>query len=110
LARDSSKEYLSRLGLKPGFFTTYRHIGSFAESLMDKAIAVSGRYPFSKLRFTGREVMLDSIEAKKGGVLVTAHMGCLEVCRLAAERKNGPKLNVLVHTRHAEQFNSVLQK
>lgn len=110
LARDSSKEYLSRLGIKAGFVTTYRHIGAFAESLMDKAIAVSGRYPFQKLRFTGRQVMLDSIDAKKGGVLVTAHMGCLEVCRLAAERKNGPKLNVLVHTRHAEQFNSVLQK
>ncbi len=110
LARTSSKEYLSRLGIKPSFTTTYRHIGAFAESLMDKAIAVSGRYPFQKLKFTGREVMLDSIDAKKGGVLVTAHMGCLEVCRLAAERKNGPKLNVLVHTRHAEQFNSVLQK
>ena len=110
LARTSSREYFERLGLPASFGTTFRHIGAFAESLVDKAIAVSGRYPFHKLVFTGREVMLESLEAKRGGVLVTAHMGCLEVCRLAAERKNGPKLNVLVHTRHAERFNSVLQK
>jgi len=110
LARTSSREYFSRLGLPASFRTTFLHIGAFAESLMDKAIAVSGRYPFQKLRFTGREVMLESMERKQGGVLVTAHMGCLEVCRLAAERKDGPRLNVLVHTRHAEQYNAVLQR
>ena len=110
LARTSSREYFTRLGIAPSLCTTFLHLGAFAESLMDKVIAVSGRYPFSKLRFTGREVMLESMEAGRGGVLVTAHMGCLEVCRLAAERKQGPKLNVLVHTRHAERFNSVLQK
>ncbi len=110
LARTSSEDYFKRLGLPSSFGTTFRHIGSFAESLVDKVIAVSGRYPFQKLRFTGREVMLESMERQRGGVLVTAHMGCLEVCRLAAERKNGPKLNVLVHTRHAERFNSVLKK
>lgn len=110
LARRSSQEYLGRLGLASGFGTTYRHIGAFAESMVDKAIAVSGRYPFEKLKFTGREVMLELMEAKQGGVLVTAHMGCLEVCRIAAAREHGPKLNVLVHTRNAEQFNSVLKK
>ena len=110
LARSSSREYFAHLGLPSSFGTTYRHIERFAVSLVDKAIAVSGRYPFEKLRFTGRETMLELLAKGEGGVLVTAHMGCLEVCRLAAERKQGPRLNVLVHTRHAEQFNSVLQK
>ncbi len=110
LARRSSQEYLGRLGIEAGFGTTYRHIGAFAESMIDKAIAVAGRYPFEKLEFTGRELMFEMMEAKQGGLLVTAHMGCLEVCRLAAARAQGPKLNVLVHTRNAEQFNSVLKK
>lgn len=109
-AKQASREYFSRLGLPSNFVTTFKHIGTFAETLVDKALAVSGHFPFHSLRFIGREVMLESIEAKRGGVLVTAHMGCLEVCRLAAERKDGPQLNVLVHTRHAEQFNSVLRR
>ena len=110
LARTSSREYFTRLGLTPSFGTSFRHITAFAETIMDKTLAVAGKYPFERLRFTGREVMLESMAQKKGGVLVTAHMGCLEVCRLAAERKEGPKLNVLVHTRHAEQFNAILKR
>lgn len=110
LARRSSQEYLGRLGIAAGFGTTYRHLGAFAESMVDKVIAVAGRYPFEKLKFTGRELMVGLMEARQGGLLVTAHMGCLEVCRLAAGRKHGPKLNVLVHTRNAEQFNSVLKR
>lgn len=110
LARSSSAEYLTRVGITPSFRTSFRHISGFAETIMDKTLAVAGQYPFHKLRFTGREVMLESMAQGKGGVLVTAHMGCLEVCRLAAERKDGPKLNVLVHTRHAEQFNALLRR
>lgn len=109
-ARTASREYFTRLGLEPSFGTTFKHVTSFAETLLDKALAVGGRYPFKELRFSGREVMLDSMAQRRGGVLVTAHMGCLEVTRLAAERKNGPRLNVLVHTKRAEQFNAVLQR
>ena len=110
LARAASREYFLKLGLQPTWLTTFRHITAFAETIMDKTLAVAGRYPFHRIRFTGREVMLESMAQKKGGVLVTAHMGCLEVCRLAAERKDGPKLNVLVHTQHAEVFNSMLKR
>ncbi len=110
LSRSSSAEYFTRLGLEPTFGRTFQHMGAFAETIVDKALAVSGRFPFHKLRFTGREVMLESMAQKKGGVLVTAHMGCLEVCRLAAERKDGPTLNVLVHTQNAERFNALLKR
>lgn len=110
VARTSSRDYFARLGFAPSTLRTYQHLFGFAETLLDKLMAVAGQYPFSKLRFTGREVMLESLAAGRGGVLITAHMGCLEVCRLAAERKNGPRLNVLVHTPNAERFNDVLQR
>jgi predicted LPLAT superfamily acyltransferase len=110
LARRSSREYFARLGLRPSFARTWRHVGVFAESLMDKLLAVAGRFPFQGLRFTGREVLVESMAAGRGGLLITAHMGCLEVCRLAAERKVGPRLNVLVHTHHADRFNAVMQR
>lgn len=110
VARQASRQYFHRLGLPATWRTVYRHIATFAETLLDKALAVSGRYPFHQLTFTGREVALQLLESKQGGLLVTAHMGCLEVCRIAAERAHGPKLTVLVHTRHAEQFNAMLQR
>lgn len=110
LARTSSQDYLRRLGLAPSVKNVFLHIGNFAESLMDKLLAVSNRFPFAKLKYSGREVMLESIAAGKGGVLVTAHMGCLEVARLASVHNKTAKLNVLVHTRNAERFNQILHR
>lgn len=109
--RRASREYFHRLGYAPSIFRSYKHLFGFAETLLDKVLAVAGQYPFSKIRYTGREVMVESMAQKRGGVLITAHMGCLEVCRLAAENKSGgPRLNVLVHTQNAERFNDVLKR
>ncbi|MFO0597193.1 MAG: acyltransferase [Myxococcaceae bacterium] len=110
IARSASKDYFQRLGYAPSTWRSYKHIFGFAETLLDKVLAVARQYPFKKIRFTGRDVMVDSMAQKKGGVLITAHMGCLEVCRLAAEKKDGPRLNVLVHTGNAERFNQVLKR
>jgi predicted LPLAT superfamily acyltransferase len=109
--RRASREYFQRLGYAPSTLRSYKHLFGFAETLLDKVLAVAGQYPFQKLRYTGREVMVESMAQKRGGLLITAHMGCLEVCRLAAENKvGGPRLNVLVHTRNAERFNDVLKR
>jgi predicted LPLAT superfamily acyltransferase len=124
VARRASQQYFRKLQASaadpktettgPGFSThfadTLRHFFSFSETLLDKALAVSGHFRFDELQFEGRELMIESMERRQGGVLITAHMGCLEVCRLAATRKNGPILNVLMHTKHAERFNTVLKK
>ncbi|MFT3709633.1 MAG: acyltransferase [Archangium sp.] len=111
VARRASRDYFQRLGHAPSTLRTYKHLFGFAETLLDKVLAVAGQYPFAKLRYTGRDVMVDSMAQNRGGVLITAHMGCLEVCRLAAQNKvGGPRLNVLVHTRNAERFNDVLKR
>ena len=48
------------------------------------------------------------IDKGQGALLITAHMGSLEVCRALARLRN-IRLNVLVHTTHAEQFNRVMR-
>jgi predicted LPLAT superfamily acyltransferase len=117
LARRASLDYLRRLeafsgavGHRPGWRDVFRHLNSFAEMLLDKALAVGGRYPWDKVRFEGRELMLESLGQRRGGLLLTTHMGCLEACRLVAERRQGLTLNVLVHTGHAAKYNTVLKE
>jgi predicted LPLAT superfamily acyltransferase len=73
-------------------------------------LALGGRYRFDRLRFVGREPVLDLVRAGRGGLFVTAHMGCLEMCQASAEAVPGMKLTVLVHTVHAERFNRVLER
>jgi predicted LPLAT superfamily acyltransferase len=115
-AREASLEYLQRLqqstgalGRAPGWRDTLRHFTSFAETILDKMLAVGGRYRFDSLRFVGRAALEAQLKSGRGALLVTAHVGCLEMCQALADAPH-LKLTVLVHTLHAERFNRVLER
>ncbi len=116
-ARAASLEYLRNLeratgaiGRPPGRRETIRHFLSFADTLLDKMLAVGGRYRFDRLRFVGHEQIDAMVRAGQGALLVTAHVGCLEMCQASAGLAPGLKLTVLVHTVHAQRFNRVLER
>ena len=71
-----------------------------------QTLALNLDYVFMLCRDAAREW----IARGQGGVFVTAHMGCIELCQVLAEKRKGLRLNVLVHTKHAEQFNRVLDR
>lgn len=113
-ARRASRQYLERLqatsgalGHAPRARDVLRHFAAFGETLLDKLLATSGRYPFERVHVDGA---LPHTADGRGGVIVTAHIGCLELCQALAERQAGLELAVLVHTRHAERFNALLRR
>lgn len=117
VARRASREYLQRIeaahgaiGQTPDWRHELHHLRAFADALLDKMLALSGRYRFDRVHFYGQQPVLDLIAAGRGGVFITAHIGCLELCQATAERQPGLKLTVLVHTRHAERWNRVLAR
>lgn len=116
-ARRASLDYLQKLeastgslGHAPAWRDTLKHFLSFADAILDKLLAVSGGIPQSALRVEGEEGLLALCAEGRGAVIVTGHIGCMELCRISAERHRGIRLNVLVHTRHAERFNRILQQ
>ncbi|KAI3593091.1 Lysophospholipid acyltransferase [Cupriavidus sp. U2] len=117
LARRSSLDFLTRVqqtagtvGTVPGWRHTLRHLFSFADTLLDKLLAIGGRYRFGNVTREGNEVLVEQIARGQGGIIMTAHMGCLELCRVLANQRDGMRLTVLVHTRHAERFNRILSR
>ena len=46
----------------------------------------------------------------RGQIFVCSHVGNIEVCRALVSHHQGFKLNVLVHSRHAQAFNEALEK
>jgi len=113
--RAASLQYLQRMhaahgvfAKPPGRLQSLRHLALFGETLLDKLLAMAGRYPEQRVRRHGRELLERALQQGQGGILVTAHVGCLELCRAMADAAAAPKLNVLVHTRHAKAFNDVL--
>jgi predicted LPLAT superfamily acyltransferase len=116
-ARRASLQYLTRMQATqgnssrvPNSYTSLQHFFSFAHTILDKTLALSGRYAFTALRFKGRECMQQALSQGQGGVIVTAHMGCLEMCQAAARDFGKAKINVLVHLDHAEKFNRLLNQ
>ncbi|MBP3985371.1 acyltransferase [Pseudoxanthomonas helianthi] len=115
-ARHASREYLRRLRSRfgesmpaPNAWNSLRHFARFAETLLDKILALGGRYPLGKVA-TERDAMLAQIAAGQGGVIVTAHIGCLELCQALAEDVPGFRVTALVHTVHAERFNRLARR
>ena len=116
-ARAASREYLERLtefapdmAIRASRRATFRHFVSFATSVYDRVAAWTGAITLDDLTFTGREALATLIEQRRGAVLITAHIGSLEVCRAMARQRENMRLNVLVHTEHAEMFNRMMQR
>ncbi|XZG71017.1 LpxL/LpxP family acyltransferase [Chitinibacteraceae bacterium HSL-7] len=115
IARRASFEYLQKLHAHSGGKTpaptlanVIRHFAAFSDAMIAKLDAWQGRIAPERVSASGREHMLRLLEAGRGGVIVTAHIGNFEVARTLSLARAGLKLNILVHTRHAERFNALL--
>jgi len=116
-ARRASLEYLQRIQelhapftRKPGLAMGWRHFLSFADALLDKVLAMGGGFTLDQISMHGQEQVLPLLDAGRGAVMLTAHVGNLEVCQALAELQPKLKLNILVHRRNAEKFNRLLER
>jgi len=115
VARMASMDYLRRLNqyypelnLKGGWWLSYRHFLSFGETLLDKIVAWMGCIDPNQVDFPNRPMLLKLIEQKRGAMILSGHIGNLELCQAIADMRGVIRLNILVHTRHAEKFNRLL--
>ena len=117
-ARRASMDYLRRLRdsggrrdcPEPGWRDVYRHMSAFSRSALDKLGVWADPAQFAKLEFPNRHLLLDQIECGRGAILLGAHLGNMEVCRRISQNTQNMKLNVLVHTKHADKFNKLLRE
>lgn len=117
LARQASLQYLQRieaatgaLGHVPTRRHTFRHVFAFAQTMLDKLLATAGRYPMDKVRFVGREAMHAQLVDGRGAVILTGHIGCLELCQVLARHHRDFRVCALVHTAHAERYNRIIRR
>lgn len=114
--REASLAYLRRLervapelGVRADRRTAYRHFTAFADAILDKLDAWAGRIHYGNITFERHEEMLALARSGQGLVVLGSHLGNLEVCRALATLNARVRLNVLVHTRHADRFNRILR-
>ena len=114
-AREASREYLQRLYAFSGNVTpmplrrnVFRHFLAFSEILLDKLVGPSS----AKAGFCldGSECTERLLQQKRGAILVTAHIGNIEMCRKIAERHSGLRLTVLMYTENAAHFTRLMKE
>lgn len=112
-ARRASRDYLKHLNqvtpVNTGIVKVIQHFAAFAEMMLDKMLLWSGLFDASSVRFFGTEKMKQFIAEKRGVLLICSHLGNLDLCRVLSNRHSGLKLTVLVHTKHAQRFNHLLE-
>jgi predicted LPLAT superfamily acyltransferase len=116
--RRASRRYLQRLAVSAGprspvpspprFSSTFRHYWEFGLSTLDRLSLWSGREDF-RIRFHGRHHLQPLLDAKRGAVLLGAHLGSFDVLRVLG-RQHAVDVNVLMSRRHASRINSVLRE
>jgi len=116
-ARHASQAYLDRLAvfapdlkLHGSLLWSYRHFISFANAIIDKLAAWSGALSRDDVQYFGRDGLVARLHQGQGVVLLGSHLGNLEVCRVIADFDKKLRINVLVHTKHAEKFNRLLNQ
>ena len=98
-----------RTELRPNRRSVLRHFMSFADTLLDKLDVWSGKLGLEQVTLIDpANITAQLHQPGRGQMLVVAHLGNLEICRALAELGEQLTMNVLVHTKHAEQFNRLL--
>ena len=115
LSRQASQQYLHKLAqfapqlhLRATYWLSWRHFLSFADTILDKFHAWSNDIDHAQVHCLGREMMLKRLTQGQGGIMLTAHLGNTEAMQALSKANENLRLNVLVHTQHAEQFNRIL--
>lgn len=89
--RKFSRSFLSRVAAyagrsKPRFFDPFRHVISFAFSMIEKIAAWSGDIDLDNIRFHDDDVgnLIALLEEGKGAIVICSHVGNMEILRALA--------------------------
>lgn len=114
-ARSASRDYLDKvcalrpaLNLRGDHRGSYRHLFSFANAIIDKLAAWAGMLSVDDVSYQGRAALQHDLQSGRGALVLVSHLGNVEVCRMLASLEPKLKINVLVHTQHAQKFNHLL--
>ncbi|MCL1138046.1 glycosyltransferase family 2 protein [Shewanella pneumatophori] len=87
-----------------------KHFFAFGNAALDRIDAWCDRIKLEQVDFPNREMLANELAAGNGAVLLVSHLGNLELCRAISIHQRKVKVNVMVLTENAENFNRVLKQ
>jgi predicted LPLAT superfamily acyltransferase len=118
-SRGASRAYLARvwahpegrrhLRREPGFFAPFWHYHEFAVQILDRMVLWMGGLAGLRMDHGGSEHLFALQRARRGAILIGAHVGSYDMPRQLAT-DYGLVLNVVMFTAHAERINRFFEQ
>jgi predicted LPLAT superfamily acyltransferase len=113
-SRAASRRYLERIWAhpdgrpqlrgRPGFFAPYWHYYEFALQILDRMVLWGHGLSELRMDHAGSEHLFALQRERRGGILLSAHLGSFDMPRQLAGG-HGLALNAVMFTAHAERIN-----
>lgn len=95
----------------PEHFAIYRQFNAFGEAIADRFAVWQHKISYADLVLDDRDNLYADIRnhTARGQIFICSHLGNVEICRALVSHHVGFKMNVLVHSQHAQAFNQALK-
>ncbi|MBI2255695.1 MAG: glycosyltransferase family 2 protein [Proteobacteria bacterium] len=91
------------------FGTGFRHFMSFAARAVDTFIGWTGRMAADAVQPGQVNDLIEAERSPYGALFIVAHIGNVDLARALLDEETRRRLLVLVHTKHAENYNRLLK-
>ena len=91
--------------------SVFSHFEAFGGAICDKFRVWKGKIKDSELEIIDLErIKSELIGAQKGQILLTAHLGNVEICKALGARVDGFRMVILTYDENSRKFNEVLRE
>ena len=114
--RENIAEFRRNLSVFAGSQTlkgtsVFSHFEAFGGAICDKFRVWKGKIKDSELEIIDLErIKSELIGAQKGQILLTAHLGNVEICKALGARVDGFRMVILTYDENSRKFNEVLRE
>ncbi len=91
--------------------SVFSHFEAFGGAICDKFRVWKGKIKDGELEIIDLErIKSELIGAQKGQILLTAHLGNVEICKALGARVDGFRMVILAYDKNSREFNEVLKR
>ncbi len=104
------QQYPEYWAKKPTWFDSAKHFYVFAETVVDKLLSWFVKIDVNNFIIEHPERIDELMQDSRGQLIIGSHMGNLEYCRGFMHRYKDKHINILVHDKHSQNYNTIMQQ
>jgi len=107
--RSASRVFLRRaLGREPGLADVFRHLHTFALTVLDRVYLLRGRLEGFDVQVHGEAIVSDLLLRGEGCLLMGSHLGSFEIIGALGRQARVPRVRLVMYRRNAGNLSAAM--